>query len=242
MTLSIKDASSITQSLVTTTDSTGFIHTPHNNAQLYVNGAAVTASNAVPVLGNLAIQVAGVALSATNRLPVDGSGVTQPISAVALPLPSGASSFYMQQQILNQLGSPLQTNGPVSINQTSDTTSNNVSISPSTNTTLIISTAATTNTTSVKAGPGTVKSISGFNTATSPRFLKFYNTASIPTVGTSSIYKIFYLAPSANFKFDFPAGAYFSGGIAFGLTVNAAANDATALAAGDVICLNVDYR
>ena len=33
---------------------------------------------------------------ASGRVPVDGSGVTQPISAVALPLPSGASTFAEQ--------------------------------------------------------------------------------------------------------------------------------------------------
>lgn len=43
----------------------------------------------------------------SGRVPVDGSGVTQPISAVALPLPTGAATSALQTQISSQLPATL---------------------------------------------------------------------------------------------------------------------------------------
>lgn len=98
--------------------------------------------------------------------------------------------------------------------------------------------AATTNATSVKATAGKICEGWVFNTSAATKFLKLYNKASAPTVGTDvpvmtlpipagqgialgSIFGIF--------------GKYFSTGIAYALTGAAADNDATAIAAGDVI-------
>lgn len=57
------------------------------------NTGAVVISAALPTGANTigAVNLAQYT-PVTGRLPVDGSGVTQPVSAVALPLPSGAST------------------------------------------------------------------------------------------------------------------------------------------------------
>lgn len=105
----------------------------------------------------------------------------------------------------------------------------------------LLSAAATTNATSVKASTGAIVSIQGYNAKASAVYLKLYNKASAPTVGTDTPVKTLYIPASAAFVFDFPVGSYFSTGIAYAITGAAADADTTALAAGDVLCLNVDY-
>lgn len=53
----------------------------------------------------------------STRLLVDGSGVTQPISAVALPLPSGAATEATLLSIDSKLTSPLAVTGPLTDTQ-----------------------------------------------------------------------------------------------------------------------------
>ena len=112
---------------------------------------------------------------------------------------------------------------------------------PSASTNVLLSAAATTNGTSVKATAGAIKSIQGYNAKTAAVFLKFYNKASAPTVGTDTPVKTLYVPASSAFVFDFPAGYVFSTGIAYALTGAAALADTTALVAGDILCLHVDY-
>jgi hypothetical protein len=106
----------------------------------------------------------------------------------------------------------------------------------------IVSAAASTNATSAKASAGTLKSMSGYNAAAAVRYLKIYNKASAPTVGTDT--PILTLALKASDKFDFtwPDGFYFSTGIAYALTVGSADGDTAALTAADVVGLNVNYN
>lgn len=51
----------------------------------------------------------------TGRVPVDGSGVTQPVSATALPLPSGAATDAVVQAIRDRLPSAFLTPGLLSV-------------------------------------------------------------------------------------------------------------------------------
>jgi len=107
----------------------------------------------------------------------------------------------------------------------------------------LLSSAATTNATSVKASAGNVFKIIGNNTVASKRYLKLYNKASAPTVGTDTPVMTFVLAASAPFAIDLGAsvGHYFSTGIAYAITGAAADNDTTAIASGDIECLNLTY-
>jgi hypothetical protein len=105
----------------------------------------------------------------------------------------------------------------------------------------IVSAAGTTNATSAKASAGRVYAIHGYNAAVTVRYLKLYNKASSPTVGTDTPVKTLALPPTAAFAFDWPHGYSFATGIAYALTTGAADADTGALTAADVVGLNVDY-
>lgn len=105
----------------------------------------------------------------------------------------------------------------------------------------LVSAAASTNATSVKASAGDLGKIVGFNAAAAKRYLKLYNKASAPVVGTDTPVMTLTLPAGASFNFDFQMGHYFSTGIAYALTVNAADADTTALTAADVEGLSITY-
>ena len=105
----------------------------------------------------------------------------------------------------------------------------------------LLSAAASTNGTSVKASSGSIYALTLFNASASNKYLKLYNKASAPTVGTDTPVLTFLVPPGGTFFLDRPAGIFFSLGIAFAITGAAAVADATALAAGDILCLNVEY-
>lgn len=111
---------------------------------------------------------------------------------------------------------------------------------PATDVSRIVSAAATTNDTSAKASAGYLHQASGYNAAGAARYLKIYDKASAPTVGTDTPVLTLYLPASSSFVFDFPA-LYFATGIAYALTTGSADADTGALTAGDVLALNVVY-
>jgi hypothetical protein len=104
----------------------------------------------------------------------------------------------------------------------------------------LASSAATTNATVVKASTGKVYSGSLYNSNAAARYLKFYNKATAPTVGTDVPVRVEYLAPTSKATFDL-AGLPFSAGISFALVTGAADNDATAVGSGDILALNIGY-
>jgi len=99
----------------------------------------------------------------------------------------------------------------------------------------------TTNATSVKATAGDLFKVSGNNTVASKRYLKLYNKASAPTVGTDTPVLTFVLPASLAFDISISNGSYFSTGIAYAITGAAADADTTAIGAGDIECLNIGY-
>ena len=105
----------------------------------------------------------------------------------------------------------------------------------------IVSAAASTNGTSAKAAAGDIFAIQGYNAAATVRYLKIYNKASAPTVGTDVPVKTIALAPSSAFNLSFPVGYYCSAGIAYALTTGSADSDTGNLTAGDILGLNIDY-
>lgn len=106
----------------------------------------------------------------------------------------------------------------------------------------LLSSAATTNATSVKASAGNIHKITGNNTVAVKKYLKLYNKASAPTVGTDTPVLTYVIPVSAAFSFDLSdLGTYFSTGIAYAITGAAADADATAIGAGDIECLNIIY-
>lgn len=101
-------------------------------------------------------------------------------------------------------------------------------------------TAASTNAANIKASAGRVLGWSVFNDANYPVYVKFYNTASSPTVGTGVVYTIGAQA-GVEVHFDSDDGLAFSTGIGISITKGIADSDATAVAASDAV-VNVHYK
>lgn len=98
-----------------------------------------------------------------------------------------------------------------------------------------VNSAATTNATSVKATAGSVYSITASNTGAAAAFLKLYNKASAPTVGTDVPVLTIPIPASSVQNIEFgTAGHRFTTGIALAITNLAADSDTTAIAASQV--------
>lgn len=116
-----------------------------------------------------------------------------------------------------------------------------VSLSPNspialaTPTAFTLSSAATTNATSVKATAGTVFQITASNVGAAAAFLKVFNLATAPTVGTSVPVLTIPLPASGAVQVPFGTlGMRFSAGISFDITNLVADADATVIAAAQV--------
>ena len=101
------------------------------------------------------------------------------------------------------------------------------------------SSAATNNATLVKATAGAIYSVNGYNASAGVIYLKFYNKATAPTVGTDTPVLTYALPATAAFSFQVPFG--FATGIGYGMVTGAADNNNTAIGAGDVLGLTVVY-
>lgn len=121
---------------------------------------------------------------------------------------------------------------PVSGSLTSAGTTTNT---PATPTASNINSAATTNATAVKASAGTLYNIGASNTGAAAAFIKLYNKASAPTVGTDVLVLTLAVPAGGNVDFDLgPMGHRFTTGIALAITNLAADTDTTAVAASQV--------
>jgi len=115
------------------------------------------------------------------------------------------------------------------------TTAGTTTNTPATPTPSNVNSAATTNATSVKTSAGTLYNIGASNTGAAAAFLKLYNKASAPTVGTDVPVLTLVIPASGNVDFDLgPMGHRFTTGIAFAITNLAADSDTTAIAASQV--------
>lgn len=101
-------------------------------------------------------------------------------------------------------------------------------------TTSNLNSAATTNATNLKATAGLLYSVTANNTTAAAKFIRFYNLAAAPTVGTSTPVLVITVPANSSVSFSWPLGMTFSTGIGYSITNAAAYLDATAVAAGDV--------
>jgi hypothetical protein len=97
-----------------------------------------------------------------------------------------------------------------------------------------VNAAASTNATSLKASAGNLLRISVFNVAAYSVFLKLYNKASAPTVGTDTPTRTIPIPTGTGFAEDYIYGAPFGTGIAYAITKLQADSDTTAVVAGDL--------
>jgi hypothetical protein len=103
-----------------------------------------------------------------------------------------------------------------------------------------VNAAASTNATSLKASAGNIVSIDVFNPAAYDVFLKLYNKASAPTVGTDTPTWTIPIKAGTGFSREFVQGKSFATGIAYAITKLQADSDTTVVVAGDLTG-SVDY-
>lgn len=97
-----------------------------------------------------------------------------------------------------------------------------------------INAAASTNATSLKASAGNLINLDVFNVAAYDVFLKFYNKASAPTVGTDTPVWTIPIKAGTGYSRPFNVGKSFATGIAYAITKLQADSDTTVVAAGDL--------
>lgn len=101
--------------------------------------------------------------------------------------------------------------------------------------------ANTTNATSAKGSAGNIFVIIALNTTATITYLKIYNKATAPTVGTDTPIMTLPIPANGALTVDFAQGYYCSTGIAYGITTDAADGGSTAPAAGAIVGLNMMY-
>lgn len=100
--------------------------------------------------------------------------------------------------------------------------------------------AATTNATSVKASAGSVTSIQASNNGATVAYLKIYNKASAPTVGTDTPIKTYLIPINGTLTVETFHYKRMSTGIAYAITGGMAVADTTAVGAAQV-SVSIDY-
>ena len=102
-----------------------------------------------------------------------------------------------------------------------------------------IQSAASVNNTLVKTGFTVALCGMVGNNGAGNAYIKFYDKATAPTVGTDTPVLTYALQATSAFSFQVPFG--FATGIGFGLVTGAADADNTAVGAGDVLGLSIVY-
>jgi hypothetical protein len=171
----------------------------------------------------------------TNGVSVTNFPATQPVSATALPLPTGAATSAAQGTLLTALGTPMQqTGGSVAL----------VGATTGGNSVFNLVAAATNNATSVKGSAGQVYGIQVYNNSASVAYLKFYDKATAPTCGTDTPKEVHMIPAStsgAGAVVPSDIGVTYTLGIGICIVGGIANNDNTSVAATSIIA-NVRYR
>jgi hypothetical protein len=105
----------------------------------------------------------------------------------------------------------------------------------------LASTAASVNATLASATARVFYVATGQNTNAAARYLKIYDKATAPTVGTDVPIWVEYLPPSSKFSISLPSPMRLANGLAYAITTGVADTDTGALTAGDILALNLGY-
>jgi hypothetical protein len=101
--------------------------------------------------------------------------------------------------------------------------------------------AATTNATLVRGSPVSIPLIRVTNTTSTTKYLKIYDFAAVPTVGSTSVLLNYPIDPNVSQNIEFGTyGIRLTIGFAYAITGGQALNDTTPVGAGDVV-VNVAY-
>lgn len=102
-------------------------------------------------------------------------------------------------------------------------------------------TAATTNAQNIKAAAGKLRSVHVFNKSDLPIYLKFHNTAGVPTAGAGVVFRVGVQAGRERDLVLPGGGRAFATGLAITVVRGIADNDANAVAADDAV-IEVGYE
>lgn len=172
------------------------------------------------------------------------NGTTAPASTTTWTIGMVRVEYYISSQvsIVSTRQQSLNTSLPVRIISAPTqavsgtlTSAGTTTNTPATPTVSSINSAATTNATVVKGSAGTVYGVLLSNINAAARFVKFYNKATAPTVGTDT--PIITIQIPANTTLNFPIGELglrFTTGIGLAITANAADSDTTAVAVSEI--------
>lgn len=144
---------------------------------------------------------------------------------------------------IGQAPGPVSIEGVPSVNATvsgSLTSAGTTTSTPAAPTSYNVVTAASTNAANIKASGGTLYEITVSNVTATAAYVKLYNKASNPTVGTDVPVLTIPVAAGATVPMSFgPLGKRFNTGLSIAVTAAAAATDTAATVAG--IQINAGY-
>jgi hypothetical protein len=206
---------------------------------LKIGGSVVSTTNALPMQGTVgagnAVNGNPVRMGASDGtnvqnvravpdnavLPTAGNltGITGFYNASLRTLTSGNVGFVSLDRNGRKLMSIGATLDPVLLGYSSVT----------------VQAAASTNAANLKATAGMVYEVSAANQAAYDVFIRLYNKATAPTVGTDVAVRTIRVPAGQTVTVPFPSGAYFSAGVGYATTKLIAYNDATALVANDCV-------
>jgi hypothetical protein len=212
-------------------------------------GNAIDTNSGVKGAGTLRVVLATDQPQLTNKLLVtpDANSTVDlnKVAGTATATGNGTASAGCQRVTIASDNTAFPVNATL---QTGSNLAGRVNPEPQTANGLSVSrtlSAASTNGTSVKASAGQVYSVYCHNTNASPRFLKLYNKASAPTVGTDTPVLTLPIpgnAAGAGFVLDTGGmGIAFGTGIALAITTGVADADTGAVAANEVV-VNLLYK
>jgi hypothetical protein len=200
---------------------------PVNNAQ--VNGVTMLTGNGVAGTGAQRVTIASDNTPFPVKIDQTTPGTTNAFALANI----GASAILT--------GNGVTGAGSQRVTIASDNTPFGVIQTPATPTPSNINSAASTNATSVKGSAGTLYGITCSNGGAAAAFVKLYNKATAPTVGTDTPVLTIPIPASGVTTLNLgELGHRFSTGIALAITNLVADSDATAVAANQVKVL-LDY-
>lgn len=241
-------------------------NTGANSTAIKVDGSAVTQpvsgtvtanagtgsfTVAQSTASNLKVDLSGTGANST-AIKVDGSAVTQPVSGTVT---SNAGTGTRDTNLKQVNGTTVDTNSGnksagtqrmvLATDQPNLTTALNTITQPTSTDNSLSSSktvcAASTNATSVKASAGKVYRIDAFNSDTVGYWVKFYNKASAPTVGTDVPVATKFVPAGGGFVIESTVGIPYTTGIALAATLNATDADTTVVTNANKLVINLRY-
>lgn len=101
--------------------------------------------------------------------------------------------------------------------------------------------AASTNPVSIKGSAGKIYTLEVTNADTVGYFVKLYNKATAPTVGTDVPVAVYFAPPGSGFVLEKVIGSYFSTGIALGTSLLGTDADTTVVTTANKVIINTEW-